>query len=424
MTQTHFLIILKLHFIFIKKNGDTMYIERTAEKVIRKLSDQFKVLLVTGARQVGKSTVLRHCDNTRKYVTLDDLTERELATNEPKLFLQRHTPPVIIDEIQYAPQLLSYIKMAVDNTELKGQYWLTGSQQFHLMKNVSESLAGRVAIIDLMGLSLSEINGIPSNPPFFPSVELINNKRKAHQAYSLQDIFKIIYNGSFPALNNREELDRDIFYSSYIQTYIERDIRELSVISNEMKFLHFIRVVAARTGQVLKYSELANEVGISQPTAKSWLSLLVSSNLVYLLEPYYQNISKRMTKMPKLYFLDTGLCAYLTSWNSPEVLMNGAMNGAFFETFVVSEILKSYRHNGKRPSLYWYRDTTQKEIDLLFDENDKLYPVEIKLSANPTKLMCRHFNTIENYETGLIICMRETDIPVTDKVHAVPVGYI
>lgn len=401
-----------------------MYLERTAEKVIKNLSGQFKVLLVTGARQVGKSTLLKHCDNTREYVTLDDLSERDLAINEPKLFLQRHTPPVTIDEIQYAPNLLSYIKMEVDNTELKGQYWLTGSQQFHLMKNVSESLAGRVAVIDLMGLSLSEMAGTPSNPPFFPSMDFISSKRKNYRAYSLQDIFRIIYNGSFPALNNQEVLDRDIFYSSYIQTYIERDIRELSVISNEMKFLHFIRVVAARTGQVLKYSELANEVGISQPTAKNWLSLLVSSNLVYLLEPYYQNLSKRMTKMPKMYFLDTGLCAYLTSWNSPEVLMNGAMNGAFFETFVVSEILKSYRHNGKKPSLFWYRDTTQKEIDLLFEENGKLCPVEIKLSANPSKSMCKHFNTLDDYQTGAIICMRETDIPVTEKVHAIPVGYI
>lgn len=401
-----------------------MYIERTAERVIKTLSDQFKVILVTGARQAGKSTLLRHCDNTREYVTLDDLTERELAVNEPKLFLQRHTPPVIIDEIQYAPNLLSYIKIEVDNTELKGQYWLTGSQQFHLMKNVSESLAGRIAVIDLLGLSLSEMAGTPSNPPFFPSIDFINSKRKTHPTYSLQDIFRIIYNGSFPALNNQEAVDRDIFYSSYVRTYIERDIRELSVVSDEMKFLHFIRVVAARTGQVLKYSELANEVGISQPTAKNWLSLLISTNIVYLLEPYYQNLSKRMTKMPKIYFLDTGLCAYLTSWNSPEVLMNGAMNGAFFETFVVSEILKSYKNNGKRPALFWYRDTTQKEIDLLFEKNGKLSPVEIKLSANPTKSMSKHFNTIEGYQTGAILCMRETDIPITEKVHAIPVGYI
>ena len=345
-----------------------MYIKRTSEDVIKKLSKQFKVVLVTGARQVGKSTLLKHCDENRNYVSLDDLSERELAINEPKLFLETHKAPLIIDEIQYAPELLSYIKLIVDKSDKKGQYWLTGSQQFHLMKNVSESLAGRVGILDLMGLSLAELSQTPNNEPFFPDLEYIEERRENHKNYSTSDIFKIIYNGSFPALNNQDEFqDRNAFYSAYIRTYIERDIRDLSSISNEMKFLNFIRVVAARTGQVLKYSELANAVDISEPTAKTWLSVLVSSNIVYLLEPYYRNITKRMTKMPKIYFLDTGLCSYLTGWSSPEVIEKGAMNGAFFETFVVSEILKSYRHNGERPLIYWYRDTQQKEIDLLID---------------------------------------------------------
>lgn len=402
-----------------------MYIKRTSEDVIKNLSKQFKVVLVTGARQVGKSTLLKHCDENRNYVSLDDLSERELAINEPKLFLETHKAPLIIDEIQYAPELLSYIKLIVDKSDKKGQYWLTGSQQFHLMKNVSESLAGRVGILDLMGLSLAELSQTPNNEPFFPDLEYIEKRRENHKNYSTSDIFKIIYNGSFPALNNQDEFqDRNAFYSAYIRTYIERDIRDLSSISNEMKFLNFIRVVAARTGQVLKYSELANAVDISEPTAKTWLSVLVSSNIVYLLEPYYRNITKRMTKMPKIYFLDTGLCSYLTGWSSPEVIEKGAMNGAFFETFVVSEILKSYRHNGERPLIYWYRDTQQKEIDLLIERDGKLHPIEIKLTSNPNKSMLKHFNVLDNQGYGGLICMRESDIPLTEGVSAIPISYI
>jgi predicted AAA+ superfamily ATPase len=402
-----------------------MYIKRTSEDVIKNLSKQFKVVLVTGARQVGKSTLLKHCDENRNYVSLDDLSERELAINEPKLFLETHKAPLIIDEIQYAPELLSYIKLIVDKSDKKGQYWLTGSQQFHLMKNVSESLAGRVGILDLMGLSLAELSQTPNNEPFFPDLEYIEKRRENHKNYSTSDIFKIIYNGSFPALNNQDEFqDRNAFYSAYIRTYIERDIRDLSSISNEMKFLNFIRVVAARTGQVLKYSELANAVDISEPTAKTWLSVLVSSNIVYLLEPYYRNITKRMTKMPKIYFLDTGLCSYLTGWSSPEVIEKGAMNGAFFETFVVSEILKSYRHNGERPLIYWYRDTQQKEIDLLIERDGKLHPIEIKLTSNPNKSMLKHFNILDNQGYGGLICMRESDIPLTEDVSAIPISYI
>ena len=402
-----------------------MYIKRTSEDVIKNLSKQFKVVLVTGARQVGKSTLLKHCDENRNYVSLDDLSERELAINEPKLFLETHKAPLIIDEIQYAPNLLSYIKLIVDKSDKKGQYWLTGSQQFHLMKNVSESLAGRVGILDLMGLSLAELSQTPNNEPFFPDLEYIEKRRENHKNYSTSDIFKIIYNGSFPALNNQDEFqDRNAFYSAYIRTYIERDIRDLSSISNEMKFLNFIRVVAARTGQVLKYSELANAVDISEPTAKTWLSVLVSSNIVYLLEPYYRNITKRMTKMPKIYFLDTGLCSYLTGWSSPEVIEKGAMNGAFFETFVVSEILKSYRHNGERPLIYWYRDTQQKEIDLLIERDGKLHPIEIKLTSNPNKSMLKHFNVLDNQGYGGLICMRESDISLTEGVSAIPISYI
>ena len=400
-----------------------MYIERTITKVIEKASKQFKVLLLTGARQVGKSTVLKRCAPDREYVTFDDITEREMAINEPKLFLQRHKAPIIIDEIQYAPNLLSYIKIEVDNSDKKGQYWLIGSQQFHMMKNVSESLAGRIAVIDLLGLSLSEINNRESKP-FIPTLEYITEKRNNHYSYKIQDVFKQIYNGSYPALNNNEDNDRELFYQSYLRTYLERDIRDLSSISNEMTFLKFVRSVAARTGEVLQYSTLANEVGISQPTAKSWLSLLVSSRIVYLLEPYYINITKRMTKMPKIYFLDTGLCAYLTGWNTPEVIEKGAKAGAFFETFVISEIIKSYQHNGKNAPIFWYRDFDDKEIDLLIEQNGKLYPIEIKLSANPDKSMVKNFSLIKNAGEGGLICMYDKDIPLTKDINVIPINYL
>ena len=374
--------------------GLNMYKKRTLEDTIKKLSKQFKVLLVTGARQVGKSTLLRHCDPARNYISLDDLTEREMAVNDPKLFLENHKTPLIIDEIQYAPQLLSYIKLLVDKSDQKGQYWLTGSQQFHLMKNVSESLAGRVGIVDLMGMSLSEICDSPQCEPFLPDAEISNPK-----AGTVEDIFRIIYNGSYPALNNNEEQDRNAFYSSYLRTYIERDIRDLTTVSDEMKFLAFLRVIAARTGQVLKYSEIAKDVDISEPTAKKWLSVLVSSNLVYLLQPYYKNITKRMTKMPKIYFLDTGLCAYLTGWSSPEVIQKGAMNGAFFETFVVGEILKSYLHNGKRPFIYWYRDTLQKEIDLLIEKDGKVNYKDCKVLLDNSQSL----QTLKVFLTGAML---------------------
>lgn len=393
-----------------------MYIARTAEDTVKKLSEQFKVLLITGARQVGKSTLLKHCDENRNYVSLDDLTEREMAINEPKLFLKNHPAPLIIDEIQYAPELLSYIKLAVDMSDKKGQYWLTGSQQFQMMKNISETLAGRVGIIDLLGFSLSEIAGNKNSQPFD-----LETEREGKKIYSVNEIFQAIYNGFYPALNNQEELDRDIFYGSYLRTYIERDIRALNFISDELKFLTFIRVIAARTGQVLKYSEIAKEAEISEPTAKNWLSLLVASNLVYLLPSYYKNINKRMTKMPKIYFLDTGLCAYLTGWNSAEVIQKGAMSGAFFETFVISEILKSYFHNGKRPFIYWYRDTLKKEIDLLIEKNGKLQAIEIKLTANPNKSMIKNFSLIENLSAGGIICMYEREMFLTEQVKIIPV---
>lgn len=415
--------IIKLEFELVE---GFMYKKRTVENLIKETSKNFGVVLITGARQVGKSTVLKHCDDKRTYVTLDNPTVRELAINEPQLFMQRYQAPVIIDEIQYAPELLSYIKMEVDANKNNGAYWLTGSQQFHMMKNVSESLAGRVGIINLMGFSLSELESNIKKQPFMPTLDYINSVRADSKKYSLKEIYEIIWRGSFPAINMNKEQNWEMFYSSYLQTYLERDIRDLAKISDEMTFLKFIRIIASRTGQLLNYSDIASSVGISQPTAKAWLSLLISSGLVYLLEPYYNNINKRMVKTPKIYFLDTGLCSYLTNWNTPEVLEAGAMSGAMFETFVITEILKSYLHRGKRPPIYFYRDKDKKEIDLIIEQNGKLHPIEIKKTAKPDKSSIKNFKVLTDLKNteGAVICLCNEDLPLTENINVIPVAYL
>lgn len=401
-----------------------MYKERTLEKQIIKLSNQFKVLLITGARQVGKSTLLKHCGKTRDYVTLDNYKDRELAINEPELFLQRYKVPIIIDEIQYAPNLLSYIKIAVDNSNERGQYWLTGSQQFHMMKNVTESLAGRVAVLDLKGFSLKEIEN-KEQIPFIPTNDFIEQMRKTSKYHDLTNIYGYIWKGSYPDINVNNT-NWETFYSSYLQTYIERDIKDLNAVKNEMYFLKFLRILASRTGKMLNYTDIASEVGVSVMTIKSWVSILVSSNIIYLLQPYFSNLNKRIVKTPKIYFLDTGLCSYLTNWETPKTLESGAMSGAIFETFVVAEIIKSYVHNAKTPNIYYYRDKDKKEIDVIIEKNNKLYPIEIKKSANPNKSILKHFSIIPNERQGkgAVICLCDKDFPITENVNAIPVGYV
>lgn len=367
-----------------------MYIQRTIEKSIDRANKFFPVVLVTGPRQVGKTTVLQNCETQpRTYVSLDTLENRELAKNDPTLFLQRYPAPVLIDEIQYAPELFPYIKASVDKEKKNGMYWLTGSQQFHLMKNVSESLAGRVGILQLEGLSQDEKNGHPDVPPFLPTEEYIKTKVQNATETDLLKIYELIWKGSYPKLYPADSDYWAVFYESYMQTYIERDIKALSAVGNELDFVKFMRALAARTGEMLNYSELANDVGVSQPTIKSWLSILQASGLVYILRPYYNNVGNRFIKTPKVYFMDTGLACYLTGWKTPEVLESGAMSGNMFETYVVSEIIKSYWHNGKQPDIYYYRDKEKREIDVLLHENGTLYPVEIKKKATRTKEISR-----------------------------------
>jgi len=403
------------------------YIKRNAESIIKRQEKMFKAILVTGARQVGKTTMLRNLKSDINYITLDDMILNQSAQEDPDLFLKSNKPPIIIDEIQYAPDLLRYIKIAVDNSDEKGMFYLTGSQQFHLMKNVSESLAGRIGILNLLGLSLREIKEIDFNEPFMPTNDYIEKRKKYETQISYDEIWDIIHKGTMPALY-QDESDFDMFYSMYVNTYIERDVRNLTQVGDTLSFLKFMTALASRIGQLLNLNSVANEVGITLPTAQRWLSILVSSNIVYLLEPYYNNIMKRAVKTPKIYFLDTGLVAYLTKWKDKDVLEAGNMSGNFFENFIIVEIIKSYYNNGElRPPLYFYRDKEKREIDLIIVQNGNLYPMEIKKSANPTKDMITNFKVLEkigDIGEGAIICMYDKIIDLDEKNKVIPYKYL
>ncbi len=407
------------------------HLQRTLAATIKQVAAHFPALLLTGPRQVGKSTLLVDCaKHGRTSVSLDDLEQRALAQTDPALFLQAHPPPVIIDEVQYAPQLFSAIKIAIDKEKRPGMFWLTGSQKFHLMAGVSETLAGRIAILDLLGLSQAEIyRRADSAQPFLPTTQWLATARvRANTPMQLMDIYRCIWRGSFPHMVLGELGMRDIFYRSYVQTYIERDVRSLAKIGSEIDFARFLRVAAARTGQLINYTDMARDIGIDQKTIKAWLSILETSGLIYLLQPWHGNVTKRMVKTPKLYFLDTGLCAWLTQWSTPETLEAGAMSGAILETWLFTEILKSWWHKGLTPRFYFYRDNNQKEIDLLIEQDGLLYPIEFKKSANPSINAANHFTLLERLGQavgpGAVICLKETDVPLSRGVMAIPAGYL
>ena len=404
--------------------------KRTMAHIIQQVNDSFPILLVTGPRQVGKTTLFEMCaDDDRNYVTLDDLDARALAQNDPGLFVQTYPAPLFIDEVQYAPALFSYIKIAVDKEKKNGMYWLTGSQKFHLMKGITESLAGRVAVLDLLGLSRAELDQRGgASKPFLPNSEWLQHASKtATKSASLMDVYEQIWTGSFPAVNAYRDT-WDIFYRSYIQTYIQRDVRDLLNITDEITFHKFLGAVAARTGQLLNYTKLGRDVGIDNKTAKAWLSVLEASGLVYLLRPYHDNLTKRVVKTPKLYFLDTGLCCYLTKWTEFKALEAGAMSGAILETFLVSEILKSYWHNGKTANIYFYRDLDQKEVDLIIESGDTLYPVEFKKTGTPSRTASKNFHVLKklakNIGPGVVLSFIAKPVPLSQEVTAVPICYM
>ncbi len=404
-----------------------MYIKRHLENEILKASKYYPVVMVCGQRQVGKSTMLNHIrEANRRYVSLDDMNARRLAETDPELFFETYGFPILIDEFQRVPSILLEIKRIVDEKALNGEeneglFWLTGSQKFKMMQNVSESLAGRIAVFDLAGLSTAEIEERP-NDLFKPNLDDIKNRIKTSKDKNIHDIFELIFKGSMPKIITTD-IERDRYYSDYVNTYLERDIKELAQVGKLNEFYDFLVFMSARTSQELKYSEISSAIGISAPTAKAWVSILERSGIIYILHPYSTNITKRLVKTPKMYFMDTGLAAYLCRWPNAETLENGAMDGAFFETYVVTEIVKSYYNAGKHPDLYYYRDIDGKEIDLLIVEGNDIYPIEIKKSKNPSN-PDKNFSVLDklkmNIKTGLVICMANELLPFNRNVWFCP----
>lgn len=407
-----------------------MYIKRHAEKTVQELSRMFGAVLVAGPRQVGKTTMLEKITNNIGYVTLDDPIVRTSAEEESGTFFKDNPPPVFVDEIQKAPALFEQIKLYLDRDRKKGQFFMCGSQQFKMMKGVSESLAGRIGLITLLGFSLREAYGIECDTPFLPTEEYFAERKGQLAAIGYDDVWNRIHRGSMPELHDNPDFNWQMFYGAYVRTYIDRDVRELSEIGDTVKFTKFMVAAAAAMGQLLNLTSLARDVGISQPTAERWLSILVASNIVYLLQPYSNNITKRAIKTPKLYFLDTGLAAYLTKWNTPDVLKNGAMAGAFFESFVVSEIIKSYYNKGiLEPPIYFYRDKDMNEIDLLIEENGTLYPIEMKKHADPQKRDVQAFVVLDRIPgvqrgPGGVVCLYDKLITWQGVDKVIPINYL
>ena len=405
------------------------YIARNLEKVVLEVTKEYPVVLVTGPRQVGKTTMLQKLmeGTDRNYVSLDDLNERNLAKTDPEMFLQLHKPPILIDEVQYAPELFVYIKIHVDKYHNAGDFWLTGSQVFKRMSGIQESLAGRVAVLSLTSLSQAEICG-GEMQPFTLDIEELSARRKERTEADTGVIFDRIFRGSMPAIVSEKNSNSQIFYSSYLTTYIERDVRELSDAIDSLKFLHFITAVAARCGQILNIAEIARDADINQKQAKNWLGVLETLGLIFYLHPYSNNMLKRLVKTPKLYFYDTGLVCYLTKWSSAETLQSGAMNGAIFENYVVAEIRKTYLNCGKDPYMYYYRDKDAREIDIILEHDGVLNPIEIKKTANPGSELIKVFKLLDKSSAkrskGAVVCMKPELSAIDRENYIIPVWMI
>ena len=418
------------------------YINRTLEKTLSNYIGKYPVIMITGPRQVGKTTLLNYLASISKqkinFISLDDMIVRAQANEDPELFLRTHATPLVIDEFQYAPNLLSYIKMNVDEArknamfnngkEVGTLYYLTGSQIFQTMKNVSESLSGRVGVFDLFAFSNREINGLKEEQ-FIPDINLLK-KKEPLKRLTVNKIFENILRGSYPDVRLDKEMIVEHYYSSYIRTYIERDVRELIKVKDENKFVKFITTLAARTGGEFNANEISSDVGIDNKTVEEWLSILKNTGIIYLLQSYTNNNVSRAIRRPKIYFMDTGLACYLTGYTNAEILEKSSYSGAIFETFIVSEIIKSYTNNGIDPRrhLYFYRDSGGKEIDLLVTINNYVYPVEIKKSSNPGNKSIKNFDVVNkfgmNVGSGIVLCLCKDILAIDDNNYYVPIEYV
>ncbi len=406
------------------------YIHRTLEHKIMDISRDYSCLLLIGPRQVGKTTMLEHLmkGSARRKVTLDDAENRRLAQSDPALFLEMHPAPVLIDEVQYAPQLFSYIKINVDNGAAPGSYWLTGSQAFQMMELAQESLAGRTAIVHMSALSQSELYGDGTTEPLSINPEKLNRRKEHLSSCNSVEMFERIWSGGMPGHRSGRYTDRDVFYSSYIQTYINRDVSDMIPGVDKLLFADFIRAAACRVGQLLNTHDIAQDVGVSDDTAKRWLQVLEKSEVIFYLRPYSNNLLKRTVRTPKMYFFYTGLAAYLTKYASPEILMNGAINGAILENYTVAEIRKTWLNSARECLMHYYRDRDTNEIDMVIEADGELHPLEIKKSTNPGTELVSAFKVLDKGSvprgTGAILCLREEMSAIDRNTFILPIWMI
>lgn len=406
------------------------YLTREIERKFLKMNGFFKAILVTGARQVGKTTMLKHLmeGTDRTYVSLDNAMARELAKTDPVMFFQTYKPPILIDEIQKAPELFEQIKIICDESDEKGLIWLTGSQQYSMMKKVRETLAGRIGILELYSLSQREKNGLVFEQELDFSLETLQARQKKVEKNDVIKVFQHIWEGGMPQVLGVDEELRNEYYNSYIDTYLMRDVAEVGGITDSVRFRKFLSGCAALVSEQVNYETLAESAEISAPTAKEWLKILQGLHVIYLLEPYSNNELKRLSKKPKLYFCDTGLCAYLSMWLTPATLMNGAASGHFYENYVVMELVKNYAYAKSKVNITYYRDSNAKEIDVFVEENNTIHPLEIKKSSNPDKREVKKYALIDKAAlvrgNGGIVCMCEQPIPIDQDNCFIPSNLI
>lgn len=406
------------------------YITRELERKFLKMNSFFKAILVTGARQVGKTTMLKHLaeGTNRTYVSLDNAMARDLAQSDPVLFFQTYKPPILIDEVQKAPELFEQIKIICDETDEKGLIWLTGSQQYGMMKKVRETLAGRIGILELYSFSQREKNGLVFEDELDFSLETLQARQRRVPKNDVAKVFEHIWEGGMPQVWCVDDELRGEYFNSYIDTYLMRDVAEAGGITDTVRFRKFLLGCAALVSEQVNYATLAESADITQPTAKEWLRILEGLHIIYLLQPYSNNALKRLTKAPKLYFCDTGLCAYLSMWLTPDVLQRGAASGHFYENYVVMELVKNYAYSKNKANITYYRDANAKEIDVFVEENNVIHPLEIKKSASPDKREVKKYSVLDKAElnrgNGGIVCMCEEPIPIDEKNCFIPSNLI